>query len=418
MLAATLISCLAPFAAAVHADPPEDSAALNSVSGRYVKIISNCLQPQEATELAAAFDAAVPRWCDYLQCDVQRLQSWRVTAYVMESREAMAEAKVLPSELPPFHNGIQRGRSVWIICQPGDYYTRHLLLHEGVHAIYAQLFGATGPGWYQEGMAELLSTHRWNTGAIELPIVPESRQSSGHWGRFKVLDQWRQSGKAPSMDAMMNYRHSATDSPAPYAWAWSLASLSGGYPEFRRALVDMRHDVGLPASDFGSRFRSALGTEPWPLRWRILVDEFDYGYDLQRNALRAAQTAGPRDAFVVAADAGWQDTGLTVTSGQTVSITATGRYQIGSEPKPWVCEPQGVTIRYHRGRPLGMLLATVAGEGIHGGVVRPLRIQPVGTGAAFTAAESGRLLLRIGDDPAQLADNSGSAAATVEIRSE
>ena len=40
-------------------------------------------------------------------------------------------------------------------------------------------------------------------------------------------------------------------------------------------------------------------------------------------------------------------------------LTASGRYQVAKTTKVWWCEPGGVSIRYYKGRPLGILLAAV-----------------------------------------------------------
>ena len=52
------------------------------------------------------------------------------------------------------------GREFWLFDQPTDYYVRHLLLHEGTHVFMVSFLGGCGPGWYMEGTAELLGTHR------------------------------------------------------------------------------------------------------------------------------------------------------------------------------------------------------------------------------------------------------------------
>ena len=59
----------------------------------------------------------------------------------------------------------------------------------------------------------------------------------------------------------------------------------------------------------------------------------------------------------VAADRGWQSSGVRVDAGKSYRLRAAGRYQVADRPQPWPCEPGGVSIRYYRGRPLGILLA-------------------------------------------------------------
>ena len=79
-----------------------------------------------------------------------------------------------------------------------------------------------------------------------------------------------------------------------------------------------------------------------------------------------------------------------------------------------MCEPGGVTIRYYRGRPLGMLLGAVRADtpGATGpnGLLKPL---PLGLDTTLTAPRDGTLYLRINDSPGELADNAGSLAVEI-----
>ena len=94
-------------------------------------------------------------------------------------------------------------------------------------------------------------------------------------------------------------------------------------------------------------------------------------------------------------------------------LEASGRYQVAKEPKPWWCEPNGVTIRYHNKLPLGMLLGAVVDEqAAVGGMASLVTPDPIGMGGEGPVDNSGTLFLRINDSPAELADNSG----TLELR--
>ena len=72
---------------------------------------------------------------------------------------------------------------------------------------------------------------------------------------------------------------------------------------------------------------------------------------------------------MIAADRGWQSSGVWLEAGKTYHVAASGRYQIaveknGDGEKAWSCEPGGVTIEYHDGRPLGELLGAVEERGV------------------------------------------------------
>ena len=57
------------------------------------------------------------------------------------------------------------------------------------------LLGAVGPGWYMEGMAELLGTHRWQEGQLQLRVIPDHRQEVPMWGRIKLVRDAYRDGK-------------------------------------------------------------------------------------------------------------------------------------------------------------------------------------------------------------------------------
>jgi hypothetical protein len=116
----------------------------------------------------------------------------------------------------------------------------------------------------------------------------------------------------------------------------------------------------------------------------------------------------------IAADRGWQNTGLRLEAGKTYRLTATGRYQVAKEPKIWWCEPGGVSIRYYHGQPLGILLAAVRPDrpppGSLSALVRPTVI---GLRATLSPAETGTLFLKINASAAELDDNAGELSIRV-----
>jgi hypothetical protein len=99
-------------------------------------------------------------------------------------------------------------------------------------------------------------------------------------------------------------------------------------------------------------------------------------------------------------------------------VQASGRYQIAAEKtaegeRVWPCEPGGVTIEYHDGRPLGMLLGAIVPEGAGAGeaFAQPLAI---GLDCAITPKTNGTLYLRVNDSAARLDDNRGTLTITIE----
>jgi len=159
-----------------------------------------------------------------------------------------------------------------------------------------------------------------------------------------------------------------------------------------------------------------------------MVANMEYGYDVVRSAVeftpgkkgsellsRDGNNSSDPFSLRIAADRGWQNSGLRLEDGRKYRLTASGRYQVAKEPKMWWCEPGGVTIRYYQGRPLGILLASVRPDqpaaGSTSALLKPIVI---GLGTTLSPPESGTLFLKINDSAGELDDNAGEVK--VEVR--
>ncbi len=147
--------------------------------------------------------------------------------------------------------------------------------------------------------------------------------------------------------------------------------------------------------------------------------DLEYGYDFQRTVIdfTPGRKLPERGAEVaVAADRGWQNSGLRLESGVTYWLRASGRYQLAREPRVWWSEPNGVSIRYYHGQPLGILLAAVrpdhAEPNAPSALIRPI---VVGFGAELTPKVSGTLYLRINVSAGELGEAAGSAKVEVRL---
>jgi hypothetical protein len=120
-------------------------------------------------------------------------------------------------------------------------------------------------------------------------------------------------------------------------------------------------------------------------------------------------------SVTIAADRGWQSSGIEVEAGKSYDLKASGRYQIATEKnggvtKPWLCEPGGVTIDYHDGRPLGMLIGAIdsrdgRSKGTSESFAEPFAI---GLHTMLKATRSGTLYLRVNEAASSLDDNRGT----------
>ena len=394
-------------------------AGLRVLPGRHLTIYTDLPASAELDELTAVFDAAVPLWCAYFGLEVSQVADWQMIGCVMQRREPFMGAGLYPADLPDFPNGYSVGSMLWVYQQPSAYYLRHLLLHEGTHAFMLRWLGGAGPPWYMEGMAEYLATHRWQDGQLTLAILPRRKEEVPYWGRVKIVKDDAAAGRALSLTDIFQYDAHAHLRVEPYGWCWAAVMFLDQHPLTREAFRELQQQVRDRSLAFSERFYRQLAPV-WPAvveDWQVFVAECDYGYDVPRAAIQRqpAKELPPEGAtFVLAADRGWQSTGWRLRAGQTYELSAEGRYQLTAGPPPWPCEPGGVTLRYVRGQPLGILLAgwsEVEGEPP---AVTPL-VQPraIGLRGRLTPPVTATLFLKINEPAADLADNTGTLTVTI-----
>ncbi|WP_148080450.1 hypothetical protein [Roseimaritima ulvae] len=398
-------------------------APLRTLNGRYAEIVTDLPSTPATDALPAAIDAAVPQWIRFWRRPAACVDGWKMTVYLMGDKSDFERRGLIPATLPDFPHGFQMGDQAWAVAQRSDYFTRHLVLHETFHGFAAHVFGGVGPNWFAEGTAEMMATHKGSGAAIRVPSIPADRQSVPFWGRFKLISQRRDEQRMPTLETVLRRRDLFYRNVEPYAWSWSAVVMMTMYPEYLQALIEASQRAPDRSYSFTREFQEKLAV-PGPAmqaRWQLLLSEFDYGYDTRRN--RVDWPADPPEwdrqpgRVRIAAQRGWQLAGVWVTAGTKLRLTASGRYSLGETPRRWVCEPQGVTVRYHRGRPLGMVLAALVPRDVSGSETLPgVQIEAIGRQATITAKRDSWLLLRIGDDPAALADNSGVTTVNFQIR--
>jgi hypothetical protein len=167
--------------------------------------------------------------------------------------------------------------------------------------------------------------------------------------------------------------------------------------------------------------------------WQVFIAGLEYGYDIPRTILDftpgKSMTDNEPATVAVSSDRGWQNSGLRLESGRKYELTASGRWKKTMRPEFWTgqknlpeeieLEPGGVSIRYYRGQPLGILQA----------VVRPDRPNPnkpaaflhpttVGLKTTLTPDESGTLYFKLNDTAADLSSNEGEVKCIVNAAQE
>jgi hypothetical protein len=391
-------------------------AGLRSKAGDRLTLYTDVPASPAVDELPEVFATAYPQWCAYFNVPHEKAKAWRMSGFVMLDRQRYVRSGLLPADLPAFKNGYARGNELWMNEQPTDYYRRHLLLHEGTHGFMFAMLGSCGPGWYMEGMAELLATHSWQDGRIELGHFPKSRDEVPQLGRIKLVRDTVAAGRLPTVEQVMEIESMVFQENEAYAWCWALAAMLDGMPRYRERFRAMQADVAKP--DFNRRFRERF-VDDWQDvsdDWQNFANTLCHGHDLTRSSIEFAAGEPIKRAQLpveVKSDRGWQSSHAHVEAGKRYRLKATGRYQVAAGPPGWWSEAGGVTIRYEEHRPLGVLL----------GVVRPDEpvgksafLDPivVGLGTVLEPRVSGTLYFRVNDSPAELADNRGTLTVTIE----
>jgi len=423
-----LTIAIALLASELRAQTPDaetlKAAGIRTITSKHLTLYTDLPSTPGIDELPKVFDLAIPQWAEFFKADVERLSTWHVVACVMKDSNRFEEYRLMPRELPPFLHGLQRYDKVWVREQPNDYYRRHLLLHEGTHAVMNRIFGRVGPVWYREGIAEMLGTHSYRDGKLQLNIFPEDRKQVEYWGRIKIIrDDIRKNGTR-QIDQIVDLPTRAFLSSDSYAWSWALQTLLHRRPEYLPICDALREEMHRSTRGVTRVFSREFQKQraKFDLDWNLFIQHLDYGYDFSKEAIVFSPNAVElaNDVVTVTVDAAkpWQATGLLVPADISVEFAAKGRYQVAVDSKangakPWMCEPQGVTIEYYQGRPLGQLLAAVVPQDASS---TDSRFDPVAVGrrAKMTTKTGGQLFLRINERADRLGDNVGEI--TVRIR--
>lgn len=396
-----------------------DKDGFERLSGKHLELITDLPMDDSIRELTQVFDAAIPEWCRVFHVEPSEVVEWRAQASLMLARQRFEDAGLLPASLPAFPHGFQWNDDLWVVEQPSQYYRRHLLLHEGTHWFMFRKFGSAGPPWLMEGVAEWLATHRWEDGKLQIGVIPHSRQDVPMWGRISLIRQQLEDGLAPSMETILRYDGQAHQSTDAYAWSWAAVIFLQHHPSTKKAFAQLL-DKQLKSDDTATKQMLRALQPRKPLvraEWSAMLTGLDYGFIPQRELVQLDHRSAPLSQptkLTIMANKGWQTTGVDVTAGQSFHVAAQGRYIIGQQPKPWECEPDGVTLRYHDGEPLGKLLLAIATpQPTEPEFSEKLPIVAVGADAHIKAASSGQLIMRINETGAELDDNSGELTVTL-----
>jgi hypothetical protein len=412
---------------AQEVQPQRLDNGLLQIESKYLRLTTDLPISQEIASLPLAFDQAIEQWCRKLDVDPRKAEGAKAAAFLMKDRARFIALELMPPETGNFRHGYQWEDQLFLIEQPSDYYRRHLLLHEGTHWFLWKFLGGNGPPWFSEGLCEQFGTHHWDGMRLTMGVIPDQRDRFPYWGRLRLIQDSLDEKVAPTLDAILSYSDVAHRTDEPYAWSWAAMLFFTHQPKYEKIL----RRVSVPPLDYSNQLTIALKkelSEAWPLvnaEWRLFVSDLDFGYSPEHSLVDLVsvppQRLSGKATVEVRSDRGWQSTGILVEPGQAIRFEAQGSFSIRDRQASdsgtnWKCEPQGISLEYHQGQPLGRLIATivpVGGVAIEHPVGR-LTTHSVGRSSTLKVLETGMLLLKINERSAGLADNSGTLSVTLE----
>jgi hypothetical protein len=360
----------------------------------------------------AAYDALVA-YFGPLPPNPKRTE-FQVTGYLMIDKPLFRKAGLLPEDLPPFLNGRHLEQEFWANEQGTDYYRRHLVIHEFTHCFMFAVPGVHVPGWYMEGMAELFGTHHIDSdGRYEFRVMPERAEDFDGLGRIPLVRSEIARGHWKSLHDLQHLTTQEFLDNTGYAWSWAACEFLEGHPRYGPRFRELgKRTLG---SEFQTTFRRLYGPDLQEMEteWALFTHQLQFGFDLARAAIdfksgRPLAAGESRSAIEVAANRGWQSSGAAVKQGERYQVDAVGEVVLAKNPKPWISQPQGISIFYSEGRPIGTLLAAVhrepPGDESQESMLKEIVVGPNNT---FTASTTGTLYFRINDRWDSLANNEG-----------
>ena len=347
-------------------------------------------------------------------------KAYRMIGYIMSDRALFQQAGLLPEELPQFEHGRHRVNEFWMNAQKHDYYLRHLMLHEATHCYMTAQENTVAPVWYFEGTAEVFGTHTIDdNGQAQFRVMPYDRDAFPGLGRISLVQADRDENGLRTAAEVASLTAEDFFVNESYAWSWALCQFLDSHPRYQKPFRTLGN--ALTEDRFFTVFKESFSGHIGDLRteWALFASHIQHGYDIPRAAIDFQ--AGSRvDASIPAecairADRGWQSTAALLESGVTYEITASGQYSMAQKPIQWISEPQGISIDYFDGRPIGRVMGTIRtpGDQVATSGESMLRHFEVGRQLRFQPQVSGTLYLRINDAWNKLADNQGEANITI-----
>lgn len=421
---------------------------VRKLESRHLTLWTDLPESTGIDTLPDLFDQAVPQYASWFQVPMEQIRDWKPVGCVLRSAETFRALRLLPESLPRFTDGYSVYDALWCYEQESQWYQRNLLFHEGVHCFMVEFFGGCGAPWYMEGLAELLAAFRLDDGKLTLGVIPTlsntfvgtdavsrtdavpAPDASLGWGRIRLLQELVRNGKRRSLCGVMRLAPELFDPREAYSWCWATATLLANDPDSREIFRLMANEV--QNLDFTAEFLRRLGEETLErleAEWYVLLTDLEYGMDVTRMRVGFGGETEPvpTDAWAkrtVFANRGWTPTGLRVETGEVIRCVARGQVRLSresvvvdGESVDVMSEPNGISIHYYRGRPLGRLILAIASvdqlEGFDGS-----EWISIGTGVVVPIRRTGEIFLKVNDSAADLADNDGTFEVAIRRSSQ
>lgn len=400
-----------------------------------MRLVTDLTIDDELRSWPTILSQAMQQWIDFFNPPKSRQQLPKPNIYLVGDKERWSQLgmfKRIPSG--QLQDGIQLGDDLFVAEQKSPYYRRLLFLHEATHWIMHHWQGGQGAPWLAEGMADYLGTHRIADGKLQLGIFPDTPKEVPYWGRIALIQDAIAKGSAPNLSEIMTFPDMLTDRMERYSWSWAATTFFQTHPQFVsefKSLYQGPLDYQFVASN---RFYESISAT-WPglsIQWRSFVDDLDFGLSPTQTALvldtdhSKRSIASAPSTIPIDAHRGWQVATPIVQALSKHTARAEGRIIIRSRSTsdeklerapsnlPWESEPNGVTIEYYRGYPIGALIGTWASiEGEHPS--KPWERFLIGKGRDLPVPERDSiLLLRVNDRPSGVRDNAGEYTVTLQ----
>lgn len=374
---------------------------------------------RELLDLADLFYDYLQRECGPLRAS-QSGEEFQAIGCLMVDLERFETAGLVPDSVVDMQHGQQFGYRFWLRDQKDDYYRRHLLLHEFAHVYMTCDTGLDNipAGWFMEGAAEVFATHDTTSQLPAFGLLPRQFAGFEGWGRISAIRRNRVDRVAdqltlqsiPALHQVQFPEGPLARSEDRYAWWWALSWMLANHPEYVDEWKALCHVRG--ADDFHQQTDKLIDqlSDRLAVDWLLFAESLSEHFDSSRSLPlhREIASASP-EQFALLAGRGWQDTGCSMQAGDTITIECSGECVVEQSTAPWVSQPNGITLEYNQGRPLGEVVAVFV-NGDEGWISRRIAI---GNQRTLTVTQPGQLWLQINDDAGMRSNNSGSYSVAI-----